>query len=482
MSRQIAHSSHSPLVICHRHRCAFSFAEVMFAVVILGVGFIMVAAIFPVAIQQSQTTAQEGIAAAISRQAVNTMISVPKTTPSLESPLRSDHPTDFSIFPPTIKYHVPGAAGSGVIEHPPAVVVPFTGARWALTKANFILPDDSRYAYVPFYKRENNSPVAQLIVVAVEVRNRSTYDPAVDVNYYPAIVKATVTQGSFAQIGTATTITPAYIAINGGVPHEGDSVLVPLTVAGASMPRGRTYRLGRQTVSGTFELDAADGLSQADHLSGGAGNDGYWATSDDAFDNLIVSKQVQLYPTLTLQPSVAYAAINYYPGSAAGRIQLFGDQLNPAVKPPPQTAAPGAFVIIADDYPFDPSKPAAADYPLPRDTIPADSTPASPINYPFHVGALNGRIFRLGAAIPTNPGLYDLDPAYGMRGGPGADSSPDTVPNTALVNRVATAKDLRAKVYIIGVGKTDPTVAPPNETYTGAVQDIAVYTTIIPAQ
>src|SRR5688572_31350501 len=56
------------------HRSArrgFSFTEVLFAVMILGVGFIMVAAIFPVAIQQARTTSEEGNAAAIARGAVS---------------------------------------------------------------------------------------------------------------------------------------------------------------------------------------------------------------------------------------------------------------------------------------------------------------------------------------------------------------------------------------------------------------------------
>src|SRR3954453_9704583 len=52
-----------------RRRGGFSFAEVMFAVIVLGVGFIMVAAIFPVAIQQTKTTADETTAAAAVRGA-----------------------------------------------------------------------------------------------------------------------------------------------------------------------------------------------------------------------------------------------------------------------------------------------------------------------------------------------------------------------------------------------------------------------------
>src|SRR4051812_34104750 len=40
-------------------RRGFSFTEVMFAVILLGLGFIMVAAIFPVAIRQSQANMED---------------------------------------------------------------------------------------------------------------------------------------------------------------------------------------------------------------------------------------------------------------------------------------------------------------------------------------------------------------------------------------------------------------------------------------
>src|SRR5438477_2700389 len=48
----------------HYPRRGFSFAEVMFAVIILGIGFIMIAAIFPVAIQQGKATNDETTGAA----------------------------------------------------------------------------------------------------------------------------------------------------------------------------------------------------------------------------------------------------------------------------------------------------------------------------------------------------------------------------------------------------------------------------------
>ena len=46
-----------------RSAAGFSFTEVLFAVMILGIGFIMIAAIFPVALSQTKLTTEEAAAA-----------------------------------------------------------------------------------------------------------------------------------------------------------------------------------------------------------------------------------------------------------------------------------------------------------------------------------------------------------------------------------------------------------------------------------
>src|SRR5947209_20589155 len=60
-------------------RRAFSFAEILFTVMILGIGFIMVAAIFPVAIKQTGQTGEEGVASSIAREAMGTLTSINTT-------------------------------------------------------------------------------------------------------------------------------------------------------------------------------------------------------------------------------------------------------------------------------------------------------------------------------------------------------------------------------------------------------------------
>src|SRR5687768_14605763 len=56
-----------------RSRTRVNVSGVLLRVMVLGSGFIMVAAIFPVAIQQAKSTNEETVAAAIARSALGTM-------------------------------------------------------------------------------------------------------------------------------------------------------------------------------------------------------------------------------------------------------------------------------------------------------------------------------------------------------------------------------------------------------------------------
>src|SRR4051812_45135556 len=60
-------------------RGGFSFVEVLFAVMILGIGFILIAGVFPVAIAQTQSNGDETVGAAAARNAVRYLESVPNT-------------------------------------------------------------------------------------------------------------------------------------------------------------------------------------------------------------------------------------------------------------------------------------------------------------------------------------------------------------------------------------------------------------------
>src|SRR3954447_3754988 len=53
-----------------RRRLGFAFTEVLFAVMVLGIGFIMIAAMFPVTINQTKSTMEESIGASMARGAL----------------------------------------------------------------------------------------------------------------------------------------------------------------------------------------------------------------------------------------------------------------------------------------------------------------------------------------------------------------------------------------------------------------------------
>src|SRR4051812_33115754 len=77
----------------HPRRGGFSFVEVLFAVIVLGIGFIMIAAVFPVAISQTKTTTDETAAAAIAREGVNYLQNIPGSTTAMPA-------TDLGAIPP----------------------------------------------------------------------------------------------------------------------------------------------------------------------------------------------------------------------------------------------------------------------------------------------------------------------------------------------------------------------------------------------
>jgi prepilin-type N-terminal cleavage/methylation domain-containing protein len=158
----------------------FSFVEVLFAVAILGIGFIMVAAIFPVAIMQTQATQEETIGSAVTRNGVNYLRSgmmvnanklpytnAPHTPPALANPGRV-----FSFYDPRI------APGTPPNDQTGAELKPQSVALWNSVRGNVIVSDDPRFAFVPLYVREPGAKFAKVITIAVRLRTRDAFKPA----------------------------------------------------------------------------------------------------------------------------------------------------------------------------------------------------------------------------------------------------------------------------------------------------------------
>ncbi len=584
-------------------RRGFSFAEVMFAVVILGIGFIMVAAIFPVALQQTQATSEEnsagaaarGAAAAIAAAAaggvpnpvgirpdvvfgMNSGAGVPATQVQRTVPM-------LPLFPPTVKNHGLGQCDPGVYPigtttpqfravPPAAVVVPFTGERWDAVRANAVVPADPRFAYVAFYKREGNSNLAQVIVVSVASRGGPTFDPAqldggvtgtastaqgsipasyaharpTPANPYPAGIypnpaapaspafpSATEVDPDVIMVG-ATPAAPAttfeggyvtvesYAAVNGAVANA-----VPIAAANQTLtPFARTYQLGRLLSGTTYELLPGGDLTLSPGVADRYGT-AAWGRTHEPVDPALPTAGVGIvrdagqsgipvvrYANGPLQPSVGYVTLGRAANSPAGQMAVYD---NPTDGTPCGAAVAGAFVILADDFPCDPATPSTARFVLPFDfdrgaTVTAAGVSPTGSAQSFHVGSLNGRIFRLGTlssdhlvtdpatgnvsrVAGATPSTFDLDPSYGMRPVP-ADPyqpqySPDTIPSPSLtyspVYPLTTPPPTPAPVYgsrYAGLRARAYILPPPADPTTGVrgttAQDVGCYSVLVPVR
>ena len=158
-----------------RRRLGFSFVEVLFAVMVLGVGFIMIAAIFPVAIRQAQGTVEETTAARV-------LVNAEMTLPNLVTVDNAD-PTNVDTLDPLLDNfnYTTGAAGtvgayfSARDPRQPAAV---GTTLWDRTKGSFIDKSDPRMAWTFLYRRDLEAVTKdpQLLFAVTTVRNRPTYD------------------------------------------------------------------------------------------------------------------------------------------------------------------------------------------------------------------------------------------------------------------------------------------------------------------
>jgi hypothetical protein len=146
---------------------AFTFTEVLFAVMILGLGFIMIAAIFPVTLSQTQATVQDVNGAAQARSGFETVANsseLPKLVPTGGANLSL---SQCPVIPIAKTVPIPGANN------------PFEV--WKDVSANFINSQNPRFGWTALYRRAANDDVAQVFIIATQCRTRSAYDPAKDI-------------------------------------------------------------------------------------------------------------------------------------------------------------------------------------------------------------------------------------------------------------------------------------------------------------
>ena len=197
--------------LARRARSGFSFTEILFAVMILGLGFIMVAALFPVSIHQASIAGEQTLGAVTSRAGASVVqrYAIHESLP----------PTNNTVQP------LPAPA----MHH--------------LLAGNQLVPADTRAGWIVLYRRAGvvptASPWAQIYVIPVRSRIRSAFDPEVDV---------TVRSTQF--VPTPVTVTvrvpdpnyPGRIQLSGSSAQAAGEGAYVIISAGATA--GRIYRLG----------------------------------------------------------------------------------------------------------------------------------------------------------------------------------------------------------------------------------------------
>ncbi|MGE5609320.1 MAG: type IV pilus modification PilV family protein [Bacillota bacterium] len=266
------------------NRRGFTFTEVLFAVMLLGIGFIMVAAIFPVAIQQSQANRDDTNGIIVAKAGAKIMQSVTFNDFELMPGTSFPYPYDID------KYQYVGGpliGGWGIVR-PFNDLNTYVGsvpaAKYTLfdkIKGNLINKSDPRYAWVPlgykmcrpmFYEDPGYPPPGkptyasyEVYLVAVACRNKATYDESAikvkgsnrsSFTFQPKLVCFRLTDGDsgpdlieFSRPVSRPQMRPNFSAYDEPAAAEGAFVLVandwyPSDHIRARQANGRFYRLG----------------------------------------------------------------------------------------------------------------------------------------------------------------------------------------------------------------------------------------------
>jgi len=298
-------------------RSGFSFVEILFAIMILGIGFIMVAAMLPPAVIQTQETVDQTVASQVAKNAAEILEQVAnnQTMPSTTS--------IYSVFQPSA---APIWVFGDVSKYKDADAARYA---WQSIKGKMIYGSDPRYAFTTMYSREfradsNNqaSPpsYAQVYVLVLRARNRDEYSLA-DVsgefpNLRPREVDIELTEGTVNGVA-APDIIEFFVASNG--PFNAAKINTPLAVAegtfviisedrqavnykrsatststlsASGMANGRIYRVGnRRPDLGANKWELMPGFDMPSGPGcGGPGPDLIMGTADDNQNIPVVRK------------------------------------------------------------------------------------------------------------------------------------------------------------------------------------------------
>jgi hypothetical protein len=294
----------------------------MFAVIVLGIGFIMIAAIFPVAISQTQLSADDtaGVSTGYAGFALMQKLIAQEGLNAANPPPLGSH----------LNYVLDGTV------HPiedAAVAIPGPMNRWDLLRGNFISSSDPRFGWIPIgYKGTDlaaGTPntihrFAEFYVMAVRARNRSNLDvndflPKAPMTIAPLhskpIAGVRIEDASVSSKGVdMVTFTPG--ATNNDAAEIGGAYILVANDNATGLMNGQYYKIGVQLDTDMWQLDPAKdfqinpgpdrilntgddikAIASASVLAVGRGYDDYNAPTK--WDGL--SQDVFMLPPVTIQ-------------------------------------------------------------------------------------------------------------------------------------------------------------------------------------
>jgi len=245
-----------------RSRCrGITFTEVMFAAILLGIGFIMVAGLFSVAGQQTIQSIEESNGAALAEAAQQFLRQTADDPAWIET-----CPFDSSANTQRMLSQIPTVQNLGQV--PVARWLPLPDAIWARVCGDAISGKDPRFAWTALYSLRKGDQYANVIIIVLQARNKQRFDvldvvrpPATSalpgvLDPKPVIVtalacnKMPLTNAGVSIITFAPGDNQNFNPSNnpGRTPvTEGAFVIIAGDANGNPCPQaGRVYRLGRQ--------------------------------------------------------------------------------------------------------------------------------------------------------------------------------------------------------------------------------------------
>jgi type II secretory pathway pseudopilin PulG len=193
-----------------KRRGGFTFLEVLFAVMILGIGMIMVAAMFPAGIKQTQANVEDTAFMALGRGMARTMQQMGGDTllnPQTVSGVKYNHSLDYYLRPADMA--APGAPRVYSFNDPRGAL-PNQAALWNYVRGNMVLTADPSYGFALLFSRDKmdvtglalnenvqrfqDQPAVTLYIIPVKARNKTQFTVATDTSFKPSALDPVLVQ------------------------------------------------------------------------------------------------------------------------------------------------------------------------------------------------------------------------------------------------------------------------------------------------